>query len=353
MSKPPANSLWNRLSILTLIRFLLLFACGWALVQLLEYFKTVIVIFTFAAILAFLLSYPVRSLKRYLPHGIAVVIVFLLSLLLVIGITATVGLTVLAQGQQLVDRVIEFLNSLAPAIEQLEQFLRARNLRVNLTEIEGQLRDQILAGIGIGLTVVPAFLANLVNLILITVVAFYMLLDGKRLWGFILRFLPRHFRSYFTLIIQRNFLGFFRGRLLLALFLASSTFIGLVALQSPFALFLAVIVGALDLVPGIGATLGISLVFLILLSQDVWLALRFFALSIFLQQVEENVLAPRIMRNSLNINPVVMFFSLLIGVRVAGLLGIFLAIPVAGVIVSLLEMKETDNNPILSEEVPP
>jgi predicted PurR-regulated permease PerM len=46
------------------------------------------------------------------------------------------------------------------------------------------------------------------------------------------------------------------------------------------------------------------------------------------------------MQGSLNINPVVMFFALLIGARVAGLLGVFLAVPIAGVIISLFEMDE-------------
>jgi predicted PurR-regulated permease PerM len=46
------------------------------------------------------------------------------------------------------------------------------------------------------------------------------------------------------------------------------------------------------------------------------------------------------MQGSLNLNPVVMFFALLVGARVAGLLGIFLAIPIAGVIISLFEVDE-------------
>lgn len=49
---------------------------------------------------------------------------------------------------------------------------------------------------------------------------------------------------------------------------------------------------------------------------------------------------PRIMKDSINLNPVVMFFALLVGVRIAGLLGLFLAIPVAGVIINLLDIDE-------------
>jgi predicted PurR-regulated permease PerM len=94
------------------------------------------------------------------------------------------------------------------------------------------------------------------------------------------------------------------------------------------------------LIPGIGATLGISLVALIVLPQGIWLSLKVLLGCILLQQIEENLLMPRIMQGSLNINPVVMFFALLIGARVAGLLGVFLAVPIAGVIISLFEMDE-------------
>ncbi|HBE48663.1 MAG TPA: AI-2E family transporter, partial [Cyanobacteria bacterium UBA11369] len=104
MSEPPAKNFWNRLSNLALVRFLLFFASGWALVQLLAYFEGVVVIFSFAAIIAFLLSYPVKWLRRFLPHGVAASFVFLLSLVIIVAFTATVGLTILSQGQQLVDK---------------------------------------------------------------------------------------------------------------------------------------------------------------------------------------------------------------------------------------------------------
>ncbi len=79
---------------------------------------------------------------------------------------------------------------------------------------------------------------------------------------------------------------------------------------------------------------------LILLPQGILLSLQVLVSCILLQQVEENLLMPRIMQGSININPVVMFFALLVGARVAGLLGIFLAIPIAGVMISLFEVDE-------------
>ncbi|MGO8019898.1 AI-2E family transporter, partial [Rhizobium leguminosarum] len=86
----------------------------------------------FAAILAFLLSYPVDWLRRFLPHGAAVIVVFLLSIVILGGLIITVGLTVLSQGQQLIDSISTFLNSLIPLIERIEGFLKNRNFQIDL-----------------------------------------------------------------------------------------------------------------------------------------------------------------------------------------------------------------------------
>jgi predicted PurR-regulated permease PerM len=340
MSDIFVKKLWNRISIRALIRFLLLLACGWGILQVFTYFEGIIAIFSFAAIAAFLLSYPVRWLNRFLPYGIAASLVFLLSLLLIVILTATLGLKVLSQGQQLIDNIIASLNSLAPLFTQIEGFLRERNLQVNLNLVQATIREQIFSGIGYIISNLQSFLTNLLTLIIIAVVAFFMLLDGKRLWNLLLKLLPKHQRQRFTAIVKRNFLGFFRGQLLLCLFLTTSTFIVFVILQVPFPLLLSSIAGIFDLIPGIGATLGVGFITLILLSQNVWLALKVLAACIVLQQIQDNLISPRIMQNTVKISPVVVFLAILIGARIAGLLGIFLAIPIAGVMVSWLEIDE-------------
>jgi predicted PurR-regulated permease PerM len=162
-----------------------------------------------------------------------------------------------------------------------------------------------------------------------------MLLDGIPVWNLFLKLFPSHWRSDITLAIQKNFLGFFWGRLILSIFFGGSCFILFVIFDIPYALILAAVGGFFDLIPGIGATVGISLICLVLLPQGIWLCLKVLITCILLQQVEENLLMPRIMKNSININPVIMFLALLIGARVAGIMGIFLAIPLSGVLISL------------------
>ena len=323
-----------------LVRFLLLLASGWGILQVLAYFQIVVIIFVISTILAFLLSYPVRWCRRFLPRGMAVFAVFMVALVFIGGLMTTLALAFIAQGQSLLNNGTDFLNSLMPLIEQIEAILRQWNVQIDLQTLGEQLQQQATTLLGSGLGLVQTLLENFINGILIAVVTFFMMLDGPRLWRLILKALPEPQRQPLTLIIQKNLLGFFWGRLLLSIFFAVSTFIVFLLLKIPYALVLAVIAGLFDLIPGIGATLGVGLVGLLLLSQGIVTAIQSVVVCILLQQVEENVLLPHIMRDSLNINPVVMFFALIVGVRVAGLLGLFLAIPIAGVLVSLSDVDE-------------
>lgn len=334
------NNLRRRLSNSFIIRFLLFFAFGWASLQLLIYFETVIVIFTFAAILAALLNYPVRWLRRFLPRTVAVIFVFLVSLLIIIALAVTLGLAILSQGQQLIDRVLGITNSVGSLVEQLEVFLQTRNLQVNLNVIAEPIRNFALSSISYIISLLGSSLTNFINLIFIAVVTLFMLMNGKNVWRFVLKIVPENSRQRFADTVEEKLLGFFRGQLILMLFLSTSTFLVLILLQAPFPLILSLIIGIIDAVPGIGATLGIGTVFLILLTQDVLLAFKVLVASIILQQIQDNLISPRVMQNSVDVNPIVTFFALLVGARIAGLLGIFLAVPIAGLLVSLLEIDE-------------
>lgn len=334
------HPLWKHFSTSSLLRYLLLFACGWAIVELLDYFQTAVVIFTSSTILAFLLSHPVRWLQRFIPRHIAVFVVFILAFITISSIVITIGLAVLSQGQPLIDNLTDFLTSLSPRIEALEQSLQRWNLQVDLQSIGTQFRDQAIGVLGAGIVLLQAVLSNFVHGILIAVVSYFMLLDGAQIWDWMIQKYPPEQQRRITKTVQESLLGFFWGRLLLSIFFGISTFVVFLIFQVPYALTLAVIAGLFDLIPGIGATFGVGLVSLFLLSQSIGLAVQSALICIVLQQVEENLLLPRIMKDSLNINPVVMFFALIVGARIAGFLGIFLSIPVASVLVTLLDIDE-------------
>lgn len=129
------------------------------------------------------------------------------------------------------------------------------------------------------------------------------------------------------------------------LFLSTSGFIVFSILGIQYALFLSIILGVIDLIPGIGGTLCVIVVsLLVFLSQGAWMGVKVLIAATILQQAQDNIISPKLMKDNLNINPVFLFFSLFVGERIAGILGVFLAIPIAGMLVSWLsEPLEEDN----------
>ncbi len=321
-----------------LIRYLLLCGLGWVIFQALSYFAPVLTIFTLSGIVAFLLHYPVHYAQRWLPRGLAITLVTIIGGLLLFGLIVTIGFTVLAQAQDVLARSEEISRSIFDLLARAEQFLSRWQLSVDLQLIEKTIQNNLLNLTGFVLGSIQQFAYSFVYLIIILIIALFMLADGGRIWWFAVGFMPEPWRSRLTPAVQSNFLGFFWGRFLLSCFFGASVFIVFLIMGLTQSLFLAVIAGIFDLIPGIGATLGISLVCLIVLPNGIGVSFTVLAVCIIMQQIEENILMPKIMKDSLNINPVFMFFSLLIGARLAGVIGVFLAVPIAGVLVSVLEI---------------
>ncbi|OYD91546.1 AI-2E family transporter [Nostoc sp. 'Peltigera membranacea cyanobiont' 210A] len=343
--QPTKKTFWSKLSTNTLVRFLLFAACGWVLVKVFWYFKNVVFIFTFATILALILNYPVRYLERFVRRGFALGTVMVISLLTIIFLFLFVGNTLVTQIQQLAGLLLQIINSSNNPVNELQSALAARNIQINLETVETQIRNWVVSGINIMLSFLPNLLESYVGFIIIIVVAFFILTDGEKIWQLILNKIPDNQRDRFATAIQKNFIGFLRGQLLISLILSIATFLVFALFHIPFPFLLAITVGLFDLIPGIGATLGVSLVSLIVLVQSGWfISIKVLISCIVLQQIQDNLIAPRVMQSTVHLNPLVVFFALLIGTQIAGLLGVFLSIPIAGVIVSLLEIEELQAN---------
>ena len=317
-----------------------MFACGWAITQSLVYFETIVVIFSISAVVAFLLSYPVSWLARFIPRTLSIILVFFLTSLMVTGLGITIGITVISQGQQLSKLLGDLLLTTQPIIQKLQAFINERNVQINISQLESEIRNQFLELLRLVLGTLQGLISNLFNLAFVSIVSFFMLLDGGKTWQLMIRVFPAHVRDKVTVAFRYNLLAFFWGRLILAIFFTITTFIILLILKVPFALFLSVVAGIFDFIPGIGSTIGIGLICLLIVPQSVTIALQVLLACFIIKQIEENLLLPHILRNSINISPVVMFIALFVGARVAGLLGIFLAIPIAGVIMSFIEPEE-------------
>ncbi|MBE9004297.1 AI-2E family transporter [Fortiea sp. LEGE XX443] len=309
----------------------------WLLSVLFNYFKHPITILSVAAILAFLLNYPVKFFERArVTRTQAVIIVLLVTLTLVVILGVTLVPIVIDQTIQLLNKIPDWLTTSQANLEQLEAFAQRRRLPLDLRVLSEQINASIqnilqqLASSAVG--VAGTLLSGLLNLMLVVVLAFYMLLYGDRVWYGLINLLPSHIGVPLTVSLQLNFQRFFLSQLLLGLFMVVALTPIFIGMKVPFALLFAILIGLSELIPFIGATIGIGLVTVLVMLQNGWLGVQVATTAIFMQQIKDNLLAPKLLGNFIGLNPIWIFISILMGFEIAGLLGTLVAVPIAGTI---------------------
>jgi predicted PurR-regulated permease PerM len=327
--------------------------------QVLIFFRELLQMVTIAAILAFLLDYPVKLLRRWrVNHALAVLVVFLITIAVLTVLGVALVPILIDQINQLANRLPQWLTDSETNLQGLNQWAQHYNFDLQglisrtTAQINGQLEQQAqnIAKVGVGVAL--GTLSSFVNGIFIFVLAFYMLLYGKTLWRGLLKFLPADLAQPFDRSLKQNFHGFFLSQLLLAGFMTVLLIPIFLWLKVPFALLFALLIGLAELIPLIGAALGIGGVCLILLFQDGRLAFSVGLACMILQQIRDNVIGPKLMGEMSGLNPIYIFMVLLIGLQVGGVLGAFLAVPIAGTIKDTVEaIARSRQSPIEPEPI--
>ncbi|ABA20182.1 Protein of unknown function UPF0118 [Trichormus variabilis ATCC 29413] len=309
----------------------------WLLSVLFRYFQSPFTILSLAAILAFLLNYPVKFFERArITRTQAVVIVLLVTLTLFGILAVTLVPMLIDQTVQLLNKIPDWLTASQANLEHFERFAKQRRLPLDLRVVSNQINASIqsvvqqLASGAVGLA--GTLLSGLLNFILVVVLAFYMLIYGDRVWYGLMNLLPSKIRLPLTKSLQLNFQNFFLSQLLLGLFMIVALTPIFLILKVPFALLFAILIGISELIPFIGATLGIGLVTILVLLQNWWLAVQVAIAAIIMQQIKDNLLGPKLLGNFIGLNPIWIFVAILMGYEIAGLLGTLVAVPIAGTI---------------------
>jgi predicted PurR-regulated permease PerM len=163
-----------------------------------------------------------------------------------------------------------------------------------------------------------------------------MLLDGRRLVERFYNFLPVDSRPRWQRIgteIYKTVGGYVTGNILISVIAGVASAVVLFVLGSNYAIALAVVVGVLDLIPLAGATLAAVLVSAVVFVELGWVkGLIIIVYFVVYQQLENHVLQPVIYGRTVQLSPLVVLVSVLIGAELAGILGALAAIPVAGMV---------------------
>jgi predicted PurR-regulated permease PerM len=324
----------------------------WVLSQLFRYFEHPIVILTVAALIAFLLNYPVKILERlHFNRTPAIVCVLLITIALVVILGVTVLPSAIEQTTELVRQVPEWIRASNENINAWEEWGKRKGLQIDLNVLRTQINTKIdtqLQEIGaqvLGLAV--GTLSGVLDTLSIVVLSVYMLLYGNRLWMGIIDLLPDRIGTPLSVSLRLNFQNFFISQLLLGAFMAATLTPTFFFLQVPFGLSFAILIGVSELIPFVGASLGIGLVTLLIMLKNFGLGVSVLIASIIMQQIKDNLLAPKLMGEFIGLNPIAILICLLIGGKIAGLLGIIVAVPIVGTIKGTIDLirRESEHSP--------
>lgn len=267
----------------------------------------------------------------------------LASLLVILGVFALLGGVGTVLVPQIGDEIPELVASVEQGIAEVEAFLdETTPFGVDASEVRAQI-DQLVDEIdldaafelaragALGAATAVAEIAGMT--LLLVVVLFFYLKDGDRIGRWVRGLFPRSVQDDVEAVGLRawNTVGaYFRGQLLVALVDAVGIGVGLWILGVPLALPLAVLVFFGGLFPIVGAVVtGAVAVLVALAASGPFIALLVLAIVVGIQQLESNVLAPLVLGRATALHPLAVLVSITAGAILLGVLGAFLAVPVA------------------------
>ena len=294
--------------------------------------RAVLVRVLIALFIAVSLDPAVRTLThRGMRRSVAVLVIFAVAGGLTAAFLISVIPALVSQFQSLVHDFPGYVASLSDRSSRFRQLTDRFHLTTKVQALISDLPGR-LGGGALGLT--RRLFSALFDTLTVVVLAIYFMADMPRLRQNTMRLFPRARRAQavrITDVMVDKVGSYMIGNLLISLVAGLAAFAAFVALSVPFAVPLAFVVAVCDLIPMIGATLGaVVCVAAALLTTDLWPTTVIVAIFFVLyQQVENYLVAPRILRQTVSLSAAAVLLAGLIGGTVLGLVGALMAIPVA------------------------
>ena len=273
-------------------------------------------------------------------RGFAAGLTYVLVLAAIAGIGALFVPTVVHQVSDFVHKVPDYVHDISKGKGRFG-FLETK---YHLPE---KIRDAIHKGgaakvlglSGAALSITKSVITIVVGTITIAFLTFFMLLEGPKWMGRFYELLPAESRPRWENVcrqIYRTVGGYVTGNLLISLIAGGSTALVLIIMGVPYAVALGLLVAILDLIPLAGATIAAILVGAVAFIHSIVAGIVVVAYFIVYQQVENHFLQPVVYGRTVQLSPLMVLISVLIGAELAGILGALGAIPVAGALQVLL-----------------
>jgi predicted PurR-regulated permease PerM len=295
--------------------------------------RDVLILIFIAAVLAAGISPAVQRvrvlgryrLRRNIPRGTAVVIVYFPFLLLVILLAVLLVPRLIGETRALRAQLPMLVeeNVLTP----LQHYIPVGPLRDYLKDGVGVPRDHVFGYVRGAATAVGSFVAVLFMVV-------YMLIDAHRLRNMFLLLYPEDVRGERRATMNRmarRMSSWLSAQLILSGIMGVTMFAAMLILRIPYALPLALLATLGEMVPVIGPIVGFAPALAVAILHSRWQFWSVLLIALVMQKIENFIIAPRVMSRQVSISPLTAFIAFMVGASLLGIVGALMAIPVAAI----------------------
>ena len=250
---------------------------------------------------------------------------------------------------ELINCIASFIGMIPAAVEWVVEFVGEEQIMhyfpflqegIDLAAISEQIKellDNVINGLGGAVDSIVSVVTNVVSIIVSIVIglifSIYVLIDKEKLGAqckeIINTYLPKKAEKIFYVVkvLDDSFHSFIVGQVTEAVILGLLCIVGMTILGFPYAVMIGVFIGFTALIPIAGAYIGAAVGVVMMLTTDPMLALKFLVFILILQQLEGNLIYPRVVGNSIGLPGIWVLTAITVGGGVLGIGGMLLAVP--------------------------
>jgi len=343
----------------TILKTVLIILLFWAIFL----FRDLVLVLLTAVVIASAVEPAVLWFRKHsVPRLPAVLLVYLLILLLFLGLFYSFAPPLFKEVSGFINNLPAFVDSidvwnpingkdlgiLNPAVQDISNSISVKDFISQFQKIVGNATE------GFWKTVSTVF-GGVLSFFLIIILSFYLAVQENGIDNFLRVVTPAKHQEYIVSLwkrSQRKIGLWMQGQLVLALIIGILSYLGLAILDIRYAFLLAVLAGLFELIPLFGPILAaVPAVFIAFSQSGLTTGLIVVGLYIIIQQFENHLIFPLVVKKVTGLPAIFVIISLIVGAKLAGFLGLILAVPIATALMEFLNDVEVGNRKILESQV--
>jgi len=275
--------------------------------------------------------------KMWIPKMISIVLIYF-------SIFGLLGLMIYLMAPTFIVELKQFSNYLPDYFDKISPLLRGLGIDIaqNFSDLTGSLVGGLEQGSKGIVNAVISFFGGLASTVVILTIAFFLSLEEKGPERFLAFVSPRRYQEQIVLFFEKaqtKVAGWFGARIIACVFVGIASFIIFYIFDIKNAFLLALMAGILNFIPYIGPLItAILLIVFAMVSTGSWLITLYILLAFWaVQTIENSLLTPFLMKKMIDLPPVLVLISLLLGAKLFGFLGTIFIVPVAGIMYEFIK----------------